>query len=325
MGRTDLEVSQLGLGGLFTSRHGGERKTSIRAIHAALDAGINYIDTAPGYFDSEEVIGAALSARTDRDELIISTKLGGRPTPFDPHDVGALKQSVETSLRNLGREVIDVLLIHEPDRPGQYAWWTNLPNADGPVMDAIDQLKEEEKIRFAGLGGTTAYAMTRLVETGKFDVLLTAANYSLLWREATIELLPAANAIDMATVVGTPLQQGALAARYDDQIAQGAWWMAPPRREQFRRLYELLDELDMPITELAHRFLLSDPKISCVLSGARSDSEILSNVAASEADPLGADLIHRLNEIAELVPFRPYDEPTILPFGRTWDGPFELR
>ena len=323
LGRTGIEVSELALGGLFTSSHGGPREQSIAAIHAALDHGISYIDTAPAYFDSEEVIGAALAGRCE--PVILSTKIGGRPDPFDPQDPACVIASVEQSLRNLRRDVIDVLFIHEPDRPGQHQWWSNFLRAEGPVLDVLDQLKQRGLVRYAGLGGTTAYAMSRLIETDKFDVVLTAANYSLLWREAEIELLPAAKQRGMGIVVGTPLQQGGLAARYDDEVEHGAWWMSPPRRAQYRALYRFLDEIDVPIINLAHRFLLSDPDISTVLSGARSEDEVSANVAAANQGPLTPDIIERVNEIAAMVPFRPYDEPTVLPLGRSWDGPFALR
>ena len=118
--RTGLEVSELGLGGLFVSRFGGALEQSKAAILRAIALGVNYIDTAPGYSISEEVLGNVLTGVTT--PLIISTKLGGRPQPFRPQDREGLLQSVEESLRLLGRDYIDILMIHEPDRPGRYAW-----------------------------------------------------------------------------------------------------------------------------------------------------------------------------------------------------------
>lgn len=324
LGRTGLRVSQLALGGLFTSQYGGTLDQSKAAIKKALDLGINYIDTAPAYFDSEKVIGEALKDVSQ--PLIISTKLGGRPKPFNPRDKDALRRSVEESLTNLGRTSIDILFIHEPDRPGQYDWWAGEPHCDAPVMKLMDELKREKIIRFAGLGGTTAYEMARLIETDLFDVVLTAANYSLLWREAEVELLPAARKHNVGVVAGTPLQQGGLAARYDKELVDGASpWLSKPRREQFRAFYRLLDTIDIPLTELAHRFILSNPDIDCVLSGARSSAEIEQNVTAAAKGPLPADVIGKIDEIAAMVPFRPYEEPVVLPFGRAHKGPADLR
>lgn len=314
LGRTGLQVSELALGGLFLTSQGEDYSRSHAAALRAFEMGVNYVDTAPGYGNSEETLGRIL-ADVDK-PVIISTKLGGRPQPFEPQDKGGLRQSVEQSLRALGRECIDILMIHEPDRPGQHDWWTDPVKLDGPVLELLDELKAEGKIRFSGLGGTTAYEMARLIRTGKFDVVLTAFNYSLLWREAELEVLPAAKEQGVGLVIGSPLQQGALAQRFDEQVREGAHWLSPPRRRQFLALYELLDEIGIPLPELALRFVLSNQDVSCVLTGARSQDEVEANVRAAEKGPLPAKLLSRLDEIAAQVPFRPFDEPAGLPFWR---------
>lgn len=150
--------------------------------------------------------------------------------------------------------------------------------------------------------------------------MLTAFNYSLLWREAEHALLPAARDLHLGVVAGSPLQQGALARRYDGEIA-GAWWLSPPRRAQFRALYAFLDEIGLPIAEVALRFVLSNPLVSTVLMGARSVEEVDANIAATEKGPLPSEMLRRLDEIAALVPFRPYEEPFGLPFGGVYAGP----
>jgi aryl-alcohol dehydrogenase-like predicted oxidoreductase len=320
LGRTGLEVSVLGLGGLFLSRYGAnDQEAARRAVQRALALGVNYVDTAPGYLDSEAVLGYALAGTSQ--PYLLSTKLGGRPTPFDPRDKAGLRQSVQESLRLLGREQIDILFIHEPDRPGQYDWWSDLENFHGPVNEVLDELKAEGLIRFTGVGGTTAYEMVPIVATGRYDVLLTAFNYSLLWREATIALLPEAKRQGMGIIIGSPLQQGALARRYDEVIQAGARWLSPPRREQYRRLYAYLDELEMSLPELALRFVISNPDISTTLMGARSVAEVEANVQAVEQGPLSPAVLARLQAIADLVPFRPFEEPFGLPFGRPYRGP----
>jgi aryl-alcohol dehydrogenase-like predicted oxidoreductase len=320
LGRTGLEVGVLGMGGLFVSRRGqADRDEARRAVHRALELGVNYVDTAPSYHDSEEVLGYAL-ADAPR-PFILSTKLGGRPQPFDPRDKDALRRSVEESLRLLRRDRVDVLFVHEPDRPGQYDWWSDWDAFHGPVEELLAELKAEGTIRFTALGGTTAYELARIVATGRYDVVLTAFNYSLLWREAEIAVLPAAQRQGMGIVVGSPLQQGALARRYDEQIRSGAPWLSPPRREQYRRLYDLVDEVGMPLPELGLRFVISNPDISMTLMGARSVAEVEANVAAVARGPLPAELLARLREIADMVPFRPYEEPFGLPFERPYRGP----
>jgi len=318
LGSTGLKVSKLALGGgQFYKNSTVEQVREV--VDIALSAGINYIDTAPGYGDSEKLLGQALADVNQ--PYIISTKLGGYPEPFDPRDPQALRASVKHSLELLGRDYVDILMIHEPDRPGQYDWWTDWENFTGPVLEVMERLKAEGIVRFTGLGGTTAYELAHIINTGRFDVVLTAFNYSLLWREAEIAVIPAAKAHNMGIIAGSPLQQGALAQRYDNQIAHGARWLSPPRRRQYQALYSLLDELGMSIIELAMRFVISNPDISCVLTGPRTAQELQENLSAVAKGPLSADVQQRLDEIYQMVPFRPFEEPFGLPFMREYRGP----
>ena len=321
LGKTGLEVSELAMGGLFVASFAGDFERAKAAVYRALDLGVNYIDTAPGYADSEEVLGKILDGV--KLPFILSTKFGGRPQPFLPQDKSCLMASLQESLRLLKRETIDILIIHEPDRPGQYDWWSDIEDVQGPVLEVLDELKRQGIIRFSGLGGTTAYEMAPLIESNKFDVVLTAFNYSLLWRETAHQVLPAAVANRYGIIIGSPLQQGALSRRYDEEIARRPRWLSKPRREQFLALYEYLDELGIPLPELALRFVISNPDISTTLMGARSVQEVEQNVAAVEKGPLPADVLQRLDAIHALVPFRPFEEPFGLPF--TWDykGPGE--
>ncbi len=319
LGRTGLEVTELSLGGLFVASWFNELEQACTAVHRAIELGVNYIDTAPGYGNSEEVLGKALEGIDT--PLILSSKVGARPYPFDPRDKSALRGSVEESLRLLHRDHLDLLLIHEPDRPGQWDWWTDWAQVDGQVLEVLGDLKREGIIKYIGLGGTTAYEMTHLINSGKFDVVLTAFNYSLLWREASEAVIQAAKAQNMGVIIGSPLQQGALARRYDDEVNHGAPWLSPPRRAQYQALYAYLDELDLPLAEVGLRFVLSNPDISCMLMGARSPQEVEQNVAAVAKGPLPAEVLQRLDAIAAMVPFRPYEEPFGLPFGREYKGP----
>lgn len=322
LGNTDLQISPITLGGLFTSDLGGGVDATVETLTRAFDLGINFIDTAPAYANSEQTLGKALKRVTNTpDDLVISTKLGGRPQPFDPRNQAQLIESAEESLRLLGIESIDLLIIHEPDRPHQYPWWTDPANVDGPVMQALDQLKQQGKIRYTGLGGTTVNEMHHLVASNQFDVLLTAFNYSLLFREAALELLPTAQSLGMGVMLGSVLQQGGLAKRYDAQLKTKPAWMSAQRYQQFLALYQLLDDTGLSLPELALRFTASHPAVSTVLLGTSKASHLEAGVRDLAKGPLPADLIERLNEIAAMLPYRPFEEPMILPMDKPYFGP----
>ncbi len=95
----------------------------------------------------------------------------------------------------------------------------------------------------------------------------------------------------------------------------GSRWLSPPRQEQYKKLYEFLDEMEMPLPEAALRMVLSNPNISTILTGARSVEEVEQNVSSIEKGALPADALARLQEVADMVPFRPFEEPFGLPLG----------
>jgi D-threo-aldose 1-dehydrogenase len=319
-GKTGLKVSELALGGgMFQSRDPKDVDETCAIVKRSLELGINYIDTAPAYGHSEEVLGKALAAAEQ--QCILSTKLGGRPSPFDPQNRAALRRSFEESLRLLKRDRIDILFLHEPDRPRQYDWFPDWDNFHGPVNEVLQELKAEKLIGYTGLAGTTAYEMARIIEKSDYDVVLTAFNYSLLWQEALISVIPAAGKKDMGIVVGSPLQHGALAQCYIEEIEHGAGWMSAPRREQYRRLYELVKDLDIPLPELGLRFVLSNPEVSTVLTGVKSLDELEQNMRTVEAGPLSQSILKEIQSIAAMVPYRPYEEPYKLPFYSNYKGP----
>jgi aryl-alcohol dehydrogenase-like predicted oxidoreductase len=316
LGKTGIEVGALGFGGLFASSLGPGFEESKRAVHRALDLGIDYFDTAPAYADSEEILGRIL--RGVNVPFVHSTKLG-EPGVFDPRSPSALRNSVERSLRRIGREAIDILYIHEPDRPGQYPWFDDPAGAAGAVTEVLDDLKRRGVIRAAGLGGTTCTEMAQLVRTGRFDVVLTAFNYSALFREAEQEVLPAARASGMGVVLGSVLQQGAMGRRFDDVVRAKPIWLSQARQRQFQRFYALLDELGMPIVELCLRFAFSRPAGDVVLIGPKTAAQVEAAVQCFERGPLPAEVLARLDEIAAELPNRPFEEPMILPFAKPGD------
>lgn len=322
LGKTGLKVSEIALGGLYTSSFGGGIPETVRIMETAIDMGITLVDTAPGYGDSEQTLGAVfrkLGSKADR--LIVSTKLGGRPKPFDARDAKGLRQSLDESRRLLGRSTLDLLLIHEPDRPQLYDWWTDPVKCEGPAMDLLRNAKADGTIRAMGMGGTTVTELSHFVSSGLFDVVLTAFNYNALYREAADELLPAAKQNDMGVLIGSIYGQGGLGRRFDELVKARPLWLSRPRQRQLLAFYALLDDAGMSITEMSLRFVLSNPSISCALIGAKSSTQLEASVKGGMKGPLPGDILSRLDEIAAMVPFRPFEEPMILPFGKDYAGP----
>lgn len=314
LGKTGIAVSELSFGSLFTSSLGPGFDESMAAVHKALELGINYFDTAPAYANSEEVLGQIIDGV--KTPIVLSTKLGGRPKPFDPRNKAQLIESAKESLRLLHREVIDILFVHEPDRPQQYDWWSDPEAVGGPVIEALDHLKQEGVIRFTGLGGTTATELAHRIRCDRFDVVLTAFNYSGLFREATHEIFPDAKKHQMGVVLGSVLQQGGLGRRYDDVVRAKPAWLSRARQEQLLAFYKLLDESGISIVEMCLRFAISCADAHTVLIGPKTERQVADSVRAVEKGPLPNDVLYRLDAIAALVPFRPFEEPMILPLNR---------
>jgi len=320
LGRTGLKVSELALGAAFIT--GGEEGLAgaTPVVRRALELGMNLADTSADYGPSEEALGKALHEIGK--PCIVSTKLGPRGPGFDPKDKACLRRIVEESLKLLHRDVIDILMVHEPERPGQIDWYDDGLSFRGPVTELLAELKAEGLIKFTGLGGTTAYELARIMATGEYDVVLTAFNYSPLWREAGIAVLPEAQKQNMGVFLASPTQQGWLARRFDDEVNSGAPWLSPPRRAQFKELYKFVDELGLEMPVMCLRWALGVKGVSAVLTGPKNVRELEQNIKAAEEGPLPADAMKRLDEIAGMVPFRPFEEPFGHRFGnKTYWGP----
>ena len=210
LGRTGIKVSPYALGALmFATRVGNpDPQDSVRIIHKALDAGINLVETAYGYEDSEEVVGRALKGR--RDNVVLATKFS-RPMGTDPNQQGASRRwiitAVENSLRRLQTDHIDVYQIHRPD-----------PDTDiEETLSALTDLIRSGKIRASG---TSAMPASNLVEAhwvaerrGLERFRTEQPPYSILNRSIEREVLPVAQRYGMGILAWGPLGQGMLTGR----------------------------------------------------------------------------------------------------------------
>ena len=313
LGRTGLEVTELGLGGVFVRTARTAPGEGIRVVHRALELGVNYIDTSPAYGDSQEVLGEALQGVEA--PYVLSTKCGRWDWETGPYrSADAYKRQFEQTLRDLRRDEVDILFIHEADWA---AYWTDMsiPRASqlieadteydfdrAPVAEFLRWVKDQRMTRFLGISGNNAHLLAKVlreIET-PIDVVLTAFQYSLLWRNAPRDLFPLAAELGLGVVLGAPLQQGRLAEVHPEWLRSPPDWMDDDLRNRFERLYAIHDETGLSLAELAIRFLLRDRGFATVIPGPASIEQIEENVRCATAGPIPDELHARLDALGHV-------------------------
>ncbi len=305
LGRTNLQVTELGLGGFqFTSQFSVPRAEAYAILDHAFAAGINLVDTAPMYGcgESEELVGRALE-RTDS-QVIVSTKVGwldGTVVLYHGdaayQDESLLGQVVEHGLRLVGRDQVEILMIHEPEWP---QWALNQKTRDAPVMRLLESLKRDGIIGAIGMGDRDCQFMADLIETDRIDVVLSFMHYDLAVHDARARLIPTAKQHDVGVILGGPFRQEALAVRQPERIAQIRVTGEYPHgleAEVLRRIDALAAETDMELAEMGIRYLLSDPDISTAIPGPRAVAQLEANIASAAKGPLPVELIEKIDQI----------------------------
>ncbi|GAA5113604.1 aldo/keto reductase [Pseudonocardia adelaidensis] len=298
LGRTGIKVSPYALGTLmFATSMGNDPRDSVRIIRKALDAGVNVIDTADAYGDSEEVVGKALEGR--RDDVVLATKFG-RPTGQDPNRQGASRRwivtAVEHSLRRLRTDHIDLYQLHRPD-PG-----TDIEE----TLAALTDLLHSGKVRAIGASGTPASdivdAQWVAQRRGLARFHTEQPVYSILNRGIEREVLPTTQRFGMGTLVWGPLGQGLLTGRVrrdhnDLKRAGMVRHLSDERRlDVVETLVPLAAEAGLPMTHLAMAFAITHPGVTCALLGARTEQH-LDDLLAGVDVTLSDDVLDRIDEI----------------------------
>ena len=273
LGRAGFDVRPFGLG---TASLGGDRTTdegAVATVRRALELGIDFIDTSPlyGMGESERRIGLALTPE-DRRRVRLQTKAGTgtRPKAFDGD---AIRRSVEISMKRLRTDYLDVCLIHDPDEMEPVL-------ARGGGIEALIGLKEEGVIGATGLGVRQHEFHRRAIADGRFDVILTYLDYTLLSQTAA-PLIDAATAAGLGVVIGAPLATGLLAGgegapcRYGTPVRPD-----DPDVAAVLRLRQWAPERGLPLPALALQWILRNPGVGVVIAGAVSSAEVEENVRA---------------------------------------------
>lgn len=282
LGRTGLKVSRLGIGlaeiGFQLSLE--EEAQAAAVLNNALDLGINFLDTAACYGNSEEFIGRAVSHR--RQEFILATKCGHVAGGYEgePWTAQTILDSIDRSLKRMRTDYLDLVQLHSCDVEILQR---------GEVIEALQKARDAGKTRFIGYSGDNEAALWA-VESGVFDTLQTSFN--LVDQKARYELLPRAKAQGMGIIIKRP-------------IANGAWGatQAPSEyaAEYFRRAQEMLALGPLPDGEihriwLALGFTLAHAEVDTAIVGTRNPDHLKANVEWVEhAPPVAPEIIEELH------------------------------
>lgn len=279
LGRTGMSVSEVSLGGAYLMGPDPERgaENAAAVVRRAAELGINYIDTAPGYGRSEELLGPALE-RAGR-PFLVATKVGFVPRDFDFRR-DSVVASLEASLRKLRVDRLAVAQIHEVNLVG----WERIMEPGG-ALDGLRAARDAGLCRAIGITARAIPLLARLAATGEFDTVLVYHDYHPCAQQAREVVLPAAAEQGMGVVVGTPL--GGL---FGHEAARNKALAALPDRERSaaKAVIKRLRREPGTLARNAFRYILADTAVSTVSSGAADAAQLEDVAAASALGPIAA-------------------------------------
>ncbi len=303
LGYSELYLTTIGLG--TWAMGGGDWKfgwgpqddmASVKAIHAALDLGINWIDTAAiyGHGHAEEVVGRAIKGI--RDEVIIATKCG-RVWEGDSREIGkslkagSIKREVEASLKRLDIETIDLYQIHwpEPDEEIEEGW------------AAMAQLVKEGKVRYVGVSNFNLEQLKRAQAI--YPITSLQPPYSMFRREIEEEIMPYCNTNEIGIIAYSPMQAGLLTGKFTKERAMtlpdSDWRSKHPffrepqlsvNLETIKRLNQIAMEENISLSQLSLAWVLRNKEMTSAIVGARNPEQIEETAKASELTLTGTNI-----------------------------------
>jgi aryl-alcohol dehydrogenase-like predicted oxidoreductase len=300
LGRTGIKVSPYALGALALGTYIGnpDQDDSVRIIRKALDAGINFVDTADAYGESEVVVGSALKGR--RDSVVLATKFS-RPAGDDPNQQGASRRwimtAAENSLRRLQTDYIDLYQVHRPD-----------PDTDiEETLSALSDLIHAGKVRAIGSSSTPASdiveAQWAAERRGLERFRTEQPPYSILSRGIEAEVLPIAQRYGMGILVWGPLAQGMLTGRIrkgqQTDLRRAALFKAfsdERRLDAVEQLIPLAEQAGLPMTHLALAFVIAHPGVTSAIIGPHTMEQLDDLLAAADVT-LTDDILDQIDQI----------------------------
>ncbi|MFD3918638.1 aldo/keto reductase [Streptomyces sp. NPDC058595] len=302
LGRTGIKVSPYCLGAMMFGALGNpDHEDSVRIIHKALDAGVNFVDTADAYSrgESETILGKALKGR--RDNVVLATK-AHLPMGDDPNQQGNsrrwLTRALDDSLRRLGTDHVDLFQIHRP-----------APDTDvEETLSALTDMMRAGKVRAIG---TSSFPASDIVEAqwvaerrGLERFRTEQPTYSILNRGIEREVLPVCERYGMGALVFSPLAGGLLTGRYrkgrpndTHRAGFGFKHLADERRlDAVEQLIPVAQEAGMSLTHLATAFAISHPGVTSAIIGPRT-MDHLDDLIAGAGTVLSDDVLDRIDAV----------------------------
>ncbi len=295
LGKTGLEVSKVALGTwAFGGDWGSFDEAEAQAtIHRALELGVTLFDTAQayGFGVAERLLGKALWEATRREDVVVATKGGLRmddTTLYRDASADWLRAGVESSLRNLGTDYIDVYQVH----------WPDLRTPPEETAQVLEDLVREGKIRHVGVSNYDVKQMDELARFGRVETL--QPPFHMFHRDIEAEVLPYAEANDMGVLVYGPLAHGMLSGRMtpsttfpaDDWRSHSADFSGANfdrNLEVVERLKGFAASLGLPLPQLAVAWTTSHPGVDVAIIGARRPSQLEGVVPAGDIELSAAD------------------------------------
>ena len=273
LGQTGLTPTVLSMGCAWLGRQRGGDLAGIQAVRRAWEHGITFFDTDPGYAGgrSEPLLGQALSA-FPRDSFYLSTKVGTRPGQTGDFSARGVRLSVEESLRVLGTDFLDLLLIHDPAD-------IEPPFVPGAAVDEMCRMKEEGLIHAIGLGCRPHRFHVRAIQSGKVDVVLTFKDCTLLNQSAISDTVPLACLHQVGVILASVLDIGFLSGERPDAV----------KAPRAYAMWEWAREHGKSIRDFALRFAVRLPIPGMVLAGPATREQVDQDIR-SATTPISTEL-----------------------------------
>ena len=287
LGETGLEVTVVGFGAMTIGGAFGpvDDQESTAALHAAIDSGMNFIDTSNAYGEgrSETLIGQFLRTRADRDDILVISKGGNNMVTRQRNfEATYIAQCLEASLQRLGREAIDLYLLHNPSVD-------NMSAEDSYAV--LEQARADGKIRHWGVSVNTVAECEFAVSQGRASAM--QMEYNVINQSAG-DAFAAASSAGVGVISRVPLNRGFLSGRIDEsrQFTDDDTRRRSLTPENIRKLQGPLDkvktvaaQLGISAAELAIRFCVSNPNVGCVIPGVRTAEQARQNAASAQTLP----------------------------------------